>query len=120
VIETNNSTQTGTGHFAALFDFTHLEIKEARRQVRSGHRDAAYSTWRFITNSQIIPILQGQEFFGREGVALMKWELAELQRECVPGAHLKPDDDSKLIAIRLEILAGGINTLISLHQGGVK
>jgi hypothetical protein len=120
VSETNNSTQSGTGSFAALFDFTHLEIKEARRLVRSGYRDEAFNKWRFISNSTIIPILQGQEFFGRDGIALMKWELAELQKECVPGAHLKPDDDSKLIADRLEILAGGINILISLHQGGAK
>ena len=93
-----------------LYTFTKLEVGRARALARSGHKDQARNFLRYVQNSSIIKILNAQEFpkFLNVDVALLAWEISQLEAECHPGSACDQSSDIEAIHAKLEVIAGWI------------
>jgi hypothetical protein len=100
--------------FYELYSFTKMRVSVARSAARSGRKDEARDFLRYVRGARIIQILKPLDF-GQLGanIPLLEWELSELEQECHPSSGNDQTSDIAAIRSTLEILASGIQTLLS-------
>jgi hypothetical protein len=106
------------GNFYQLYRTTKEQIADARSEARSGRKDAAREVFRFISNARIPQIISGYEFPSALSVdvALLKWELQQLEQECHPASLCDQTSDIKSIRASLDLIA----YFVASHNGGAK
>ena len=116
IFKTSAITVLMQAHLRSLFTFTSIYVDAARRDARHGRKDDARDFLRFVRNASIIPILKQYENSGSVfdiDVAHLEWKLRELENDCHPSAQCDFKDDFSAIRASLEIIAGGVNQLLS-------
>lgn len=95
-----------------LFTWTGIAVKRARELARAGRKDEARDWQRFISNSQIIPLLKHYRGKYLLDVPQLEADLSRLADEVNPLTHA--DFTSELTAIRadLDVIAFGISALL--------
>jgi len=106
------------GNFYQLYRTTKQQISDARAEARSGRKDSAREVFRFITNARIPQIILAFEFPPglSVDVALLKWELSQLEQECHPASACDQTSDIKSIRVSLDLIAHFVST----HKRGVQ
>jgi hypothetical protein len=94
-----------------------MRVIAARTSARAGRKDEAREFLRYVRGARIIQILKPIDFssigLSSVDVAHLDWQLNELEQECHPSAPNDQTSDIAAIRSTLELLAFGMQTLLS-------
>jgi hypothetical protein len=104
-------------HIRNLYDATKIRVKHARQLCRLGQKDCGRDILRFVQNASVIHIIKSCDTSKYPGLemnwSLLEWELSQLEQECHPTSTVDASDDFSKIASSLEIIAKGVQKLLS-------
>jgi hypothetical protein len=101
-----------------LYSSVRLALGQARRSAFAGQKDQARDFLRFVRNSRLVEIMRPMDWpRGLEcDVALLDWELRDLETAVHPLAASDNLDTLSAINRNLNLLASGVSRLIEHHE----
>lgn len=108
-----------TSHLQDLYWFTKFLVEGALRQARSGKKDEARNTLRYVRNAKIVQILRAGNLpdWAWCDVFHLEWQLRELESDCHPLNVSDNTDSLSSIARSLQLIAGQTAKLLTLAGG---